>query len=59
MEIGRFEIMQFGWKSYYQSIERFKEVTVEQVQEVAIKYLNKDKRIYGELIPQPPTIKQQ
>ena len=59
MEMGRFEIMQFGWKSYYQSIERFKEVTAEQVQEVAIKYLNKDKRIYGELIPQPPTIKQQ
>ena len=54
-QLGQFETLGLGWRALYDQIDHLKAVTPEQVQAVAKKYLNKDTRIVGELLPQSPT----
>jgi zinc protease len=52
MDIGRFEIAGLSWREDEQFAERLKQVTGEQVREVARKYLVDDALTIGVLVPQ-------
>ena len=51
--LASLEILGVGWQATYDFFDRIKEVTAEQVQTVAKKYLVKDKRTIAILDPQP------
>lgn len=53
MQIGMLETVGLGWQRMDEYVDRIKQVTAEQVQQVAKKYLVADRRTVGRLIPLP------
>lgn len=53
MRIGRREVTGYGWEASYEFFDRVEQITPQQVQEVARKYLDADRLISAVLDPQP------
>ena len=55
MLVGEAETVGAGWRHVYEFVDRVRKVTAEDVRRVASRYLVRDSRTVGVLIPQPPS----
>ncbi len=55
MLVGQAETVGAGWRHVYEFVDRVRKVTAEDVRRVAARYLVRDGRTVGVLIPDPPS----
>ncbi len=52
-KLGQYEAIGVGWRTLYEKTDRIRNITPDQVQAVARKYLSKQVKTVGQLAPQP------